>query len=102
MWRHKGRSHMLRLIGHEFRTARARPLQLAARALVGRDRAFRPAVGVLGYTARILPVLRLRSVSHRLLSVLFNLLYFQGVAQALGEPNAFDNLVKTPVESQSA
>jgi GT2 family glycosyltransferase len=95
MWRHKGRSHILSLISHEFRTQRPRPLQIAARFVVGHRRRLALVVGLAGNLARIAPLVGLRGASRPLLSLMFNLLYWQGAAEALGERQAFLRAVES-------
>jgi GT2 family glycosyltransferase len=89
MWRTKGREHILSLIGHEFKNDRPKSLQLAARTLVGRRNALDLLVGILGISARAGALAGLKRFTRPAFSAIFNLLYWQGVAEALGGREIF-------------
>jgi GT2 family glycosyltransferase len=96
MWRFKNRGHILSLIAHEFRYKRPRSLQLMARVLVGRRAALSASVTAAGLVASCLSFIRAEAASHSLYSVMFNLLYWQGVADGLGnEQGGFSGVIKT-------
>ena len=89
MWRTKGREHILSLIGHEFRNDRPAALQFAAQVLIGRRRALHLAVRFLGASARVGAFVSLDRFMRPVFSAIFNLLYWQGVADALGGRDVF-------------
>jgi GT2 family glycosyltransferase len=89
MWRTKGREHILPLIGHEFRNNRPRSLQFLAKALVGRRDALNAALRLMGWTVRLSARTGLRRIAKPGLSAIFNLLYWQAVAEALGSRQSF-------------
>jgi len=84
MWRQKNRRHVLRVIGHEFRHQRHPLLQRAARKLVGRRRLLYAATAIGGRAANAISALGARRLTMPLYSAVFNLLYWQGVAETLG------------------
>jgi GT2 family glycosyltransferase len=84
MWRHKGRQHILGLVGHEFRNQRPRPVQLLGRLLVGRRFALRLWLSLAGAAAGLSARLAFKRFSHPVYGVMFNLLYWQGITDALG------------------
>ncbi len=89
MWRQKNRRHVLRVIGHEFHHQRHPLLQQSARALVGRRRTLRTATWLAGRGANLMAAAGARRPAMPLYSAVFNLLYWEGVADSLGGRAAF-------------
>ena len=89
MWQTKGQEHMLSLIGHEFKNERPMSLQIVARMLVGRRRLLDLTVGALGASAPVGSFLGLNRLVRPAFSAIFNLLYWQGVAESLGGRDMF-------------
>lgn len=102
MWRHKGRSHLIPLMGHEFRTQRPRILQMAARVLVGRKLLIKVSVSLAGRAANTFTAMGLKNLSMPLYSAIFNLLYWQGMTQALGKREHFLAAIAPPPEATDA
>jgi GT2 family glycosyltransferase len=89
MWRRRGRAHVMPVIGHEFVHQRNAALRFAARLLVGRRgllAAFAAGASAAAYGAA---AARLGGASRSAYSAVFNLLYWQGVCEALGSREAF-------------
>jgi GT2 family glycosyltransferase len=84
MWRDKGRSHILDVVGHEFRNERPRSMQLLARVLVGRRIPLKAWLSLASVSALLAARLRARRVVQALYGAMFNLLYWQGITDALG------------------
>jgi GT2 family glycosyltransferase len=84
MARRKGRTHILPLISHEFYAERPRSVQVLARLLVGRRAPLSAWVWAAENMAYILACLSIKRVSQPIYSAIFNLLYWQGVTDALG------------------
>jgi hypothetical protein len=93
MWRDKGRQHILPLIGHEFRNNRPRSLQVLAKALVGRKRAFDSSLMLIGLVTKFASFAGLRRFAKAGFSAIFNLLYWQAVAESLGSRQDFLQIV---------
>jgi GT2 family glycosyltransferase len=89
MWRAKRRSHVIRVIGHEFVHQRHPALQALTRRVVGHRHRLALVVGATGAGAHVASLLRLKRMTRTLHSVIFNLLYYQGVCDALRGPDVF-------------
>jgi glycosyltransferase involved in cell wall biosynthesis len=90
-----GLGDILNAIGEELHW-RAKPLQLVARACVSRPPLLRATVATSGMAARLLSLLPGKAgqrLSGAAYSVIFNLLFWEGVAQEIG-PDAFWDLVR--------
>jgi GT2 family glycosyltransferase len=89
----KGRSHILNVMASEFARRRL-PLRIAARFLVGRRRILGMVVKTAGIVANLMRPSVVRPLSHASYSFIFNLLYWQGICDALGSRIAFWNLIR--------
>jgi GT2 family glycosyltransferase len=89
MWQAKGRAHIIRVIGHEFVHQRHPALQWAARHLIGHRWRLSLATTAAGATAQVASWLRFKRGARAAYSVIFNLLYYQGVCDALAGREAF-------------
>jgi glycosyltransferase involved in cell wall biosynthesis len=89
MWQEKGRAHIIRVIGHEFVHQRHPALQRASRHLVGHRWRLALATTTAGATAQVASWLRFKRGARAAYSVIFNLLYYQGVCDALAGRDAF-------------
>ncbi|MEX1254762.1 MAG: glycosyltransferase [Dehalococcoidia bacterium] len=83
MWRAKGRAHIIRVIGHEFVHQRHPALRGVARHLVGHRRRLAAFVTGAAAAAQVASWLRFKRGARAAYSVIFNLLYYQGVCEAL-------------------
>jgi hypothetical protein len=89
MWRKCGRRHVMPVIGHEFVHQRKAALRTAARMLVGRRRLLAAFVATVSVAARCAAAAGLGQGAMSAYSAVFNLLYWQGVCEALGGREAF-------------
>ncbi len=92
MWRDKGRSHILGLIGREF--PQRHPLvQQLVRLSVGSTRAPAVAASAVGLAA-VAGKVGLFPLARWVYSLAFNLLYYQGVCNELGSVSAFRSVIR--------
>jgi glycosyltransferase involved in cell wall biosynthesis len=87
LWRDKGRGHLLTLAG-ELAAERPAVLRLAAGILVGRERLLDAFTAGAGFAARVSSLLRIPAY-HLAYGAIFNLQYWQGLFDELGDRDQF-------------
>lgn len=90
----RGRLMTLQSMATEFQW-RNRWLRRAARAFVGRPRMLGATIATMVFTARLATAARIDEVADRAYSAVFNLSYWDGVAESMGGRQAFWGLVRT-------
>jgi glycosyltransferase involved in cell wall biosynthesis len=87
LWRDKGRSHLIALTG-ELAAERHKALKLAAHLLIGRDRLLAAFTAFAGLGGRVASLLRMPAY-HLAYGAIFNLQYWQGLYEELGDSDEF-------------
>jgi glycosyltransferase involved in cell wall biosynthesis len=95
MWRELKRRHIIDNVSEEYAERRG-PLRVAARALVGRGMGVATARFMLSHAASLAWSAGLKRPAMGACSAVFNIEYWQGVAEALGGRRAFWDAVEHP------
>ncbi len=88
MWRDRGRENIMEQLRREF-SQRNAILRMTAKVLIGRQRLQRAFVASAGKISTLSTALRVRRLSYLVQSAVFNLQYWQGMAETLGSRSEF-------------